>query len=61
MPFLGEVPLDMEIREKSDAGLPVVATAPKGAHAQTYRDIAARVREGLAGATRPAPKIVIEA
>jgi ATP-binding protein involved in chromosome partitioning len=61
VPFLGEVPLDIAIREKSDAGLPVVATAPDSAHAQIYRDIAARVRDGLAGASRPAPKIVIEA
>jgi len=60
VPFLGEVPLDMEIREKSDSGLPVVATRPDGPHAQIYRDIAARVRDGLAGASRPAPKIVIE-
>ena len=61
VPFLGEVPLDIAIREKSDAGLPVVATAPDSEHAQIYRDIAARVRDGLAGAKRPAPKIVIEA
>ncbi|HUC51687.1 MAG TPA: iron-sulfur cluster carrier protein ApbC [Xanthobacteraceae bacterium] len=61
VPFLGEVPLDISIREKSDAGLPVVATAPDSAHAQVYRDIAARVRDGLRGSGRPAPKIVIEA
>jgi ATP-binding protein involved in chromosome partitioning len=61
VPFLGEVPLDIEIREKSDAGQPVVATAPDGAHAKIFRDIAARVRDGLSGASRPAPKIVIEA
>ena len=61
VPFLGEVPLDMEIREKSDAGLPVVAIAPDGPHAKIYREIAERVRGGLAGASRPAPKIVIEA
>jgi ATP-binding protein involved in chromosome partitioning len=61
VPFLGEVPLDIAIREKSDAGLPVVATDPDGAHAKIYRDIAARVREGLAGASKSAPKIVIEA
>jgi ATP-binding protein involved in chromosome partitioning len=61
VPFLGEVPLDIAIREKSDAGLPVVATAPDSPLAQSYRDIAARVRDGLAGASRPAPKIVIEA
>jgi ATP-binding protein involved in chromosome partitioning len=61
VPFLGEVPLDIVIREKSDSGSPVVATAPEGAHAKYYRDIAIRVREGLAAASRPAPKIVIEA
>jgi ATP-binding protein involved in chromosome partitioning len=61
VPFLGEVPLDIAIREKSDAGTPVVATAPDSPHSQIYRDIAARVRDGLQGASRPAPKIVIEA
>ena len=61
VPFLGEVPLHMDIREKSDAGLPVVATEPDGPHAKIYRDIAARVRDQLKIASRPAPKIVIEA
>jgi ATP-binding protein involved in chromosome partitioning len=61
VPFLGEVPLHMDIREKSDAGLPVVATDPDGPHAMIYRTIAARVRDGLVGASKPAPKIVIEA
>ncbi len=63
VPFLGEVPLHMAIREKSDAGLPVVATEPDGPHAQIYRDIAGKVREQLKGvnAGRAAPKIVIEA
>jgi ATP-binding protein involved in chromosome partitioning len=61
VPFLGEVPLHMTIREKSDAGLPVVATEPDGEHATIYRDIAARVRDQLPAAGRAAPKIVIEA
>jgi ATP-binding protein involved in chromosome partitioning len=63
VPFLGEVPLHMTIREKSDAGLPVVATEPDGEHAIIYRNIAARVRDQLKGpaAGRAAPKIVIEA
>jgi ATP-binding protein involved in chromosome partitioning len=60
VPFLGEVPLHMDIREKSDAGLPVVATAPDSPLAAVYRDIAAKVIEQLKGPTRPAPKIVIE-
>ncbi len=61
VPFLGEVPLAIDIREKSDAGAPVVATDPDGPHARIFRDIAARVREGFEAASRPAPKIVIEA
>ena len=61
VPFLGEVPLDIAIREKSDAGEPVVASEPDGPRAQSFRDIAARVREGLQAEGRPAPKIVIEA
>jgi ATP-binding protein involved in chromosome partitioning len=63
VPFLGEVPLHMAIRETSDSGRPVVATDPDGPHAKVYREIAARVREQLKikGAGRAAPKIVIEA
>jgi ATP-binding protein involved in chromosome partitioning len=61
VPFLGEVPLHMDIREKSDSGLPVVATAPDGPLAAIYRDIAVKVRDQLLGPTRPAPRIVIEA
>ena len=60
VPFLGEVPLHMTIREKSDAGLPVVATEPDGPHAKAYCEIAARVRDQLKGTGRAAPRIVIE-
>ncbi len=64
VPFLGEVPLTMVIRETSDSGRPVVATDPGSAHAKIYREIAARVWAALTGGdTKPraAPKIVIEA
>ncbi len=61
VPFLGEVPLALAIREKSDAGDPVVASDPDGPYAASFRDIAARVREALMTESRPAPKIVIEA
>ncbi|MEP3435386.1 MAG: Mrp/NBP35 family ATP-binding protein [Hoeflea sp.] len=64
VPFLGEVPLAMPIRETSDAGLPVVATAPDGPHAKVYLEIAARVRarlEELSGdGARTMPEIVFE-
>jgi ATP-binding protein involved in chromosome partitioning len=63
VPFLGEVPLDMAIRETSDAGRPIVVADPDGPHAKVYREIATRVRDQLKGrgAGRAAPKIVIEA
>jgi len=61
VPFLGEVPLHITIREKSDSGLPVVATEPDGPHAKIYREIAAKVRDQLKGSAQAAPKIVIEA
>jgi ATP-binding protein involved in chromosome partitioning len=63
VPFLGEVPLHMSIRETSDAGKPVVASEPDGPHAKIYREIAGRVRDQLKlkSGGRAAPKIVIEA
>ena len=62
VPFLGEVPLHMTIRENSDAGRPVVAVDPDGAHAAIYKSIAKSVMLGLeeGGAARAFPKIVIE-
>ena len=62
VPFLGEVPLDLAIRETSDAGTPIVASAPESAHAAVYKEIAARIMASIAGGAgaRPAPRIVIE-
>ena len=61
VPFLGEVPLEMAIRETSDSGRPLVATAPQGPHAQAYMRIAEQVRAALGqGTLRAAPRIVIE-
>ena len=47
VPFLGEVPLHIAIRETSDAGNPVVVSEPDGPHAAIYREIGAKVREQL--------------
>ena len=43
VPFLGEVPLHMDIRARSDSGKPVVASVPDGVHAQIFREIAVKV------------------
>jgi ATP-binding protein involved in chromosome partitioning len=42
IPFLGAVPLHLDIRERSDAGQPITATRPESVHAQIYRDLAAK-------------------
>jgi ATP-binding protein involved in chromosome partitioning len=62
IPFLGEVPLDQELRERSDRGEPVVASQPGSPHTAIYRDIARQVWAAIEGGglTRPAPKIVVE-
>ncbi|WP_306119525.1 MULTISPECIES: Mrp/NBP35 family ATP-binding protein [unclassified Roseitalea] len=62
VPFLGEVPLVMAIRELSDAGTPITAAQPDGPHAAVFKAIGAQLADALsegAGA-RPAPAIVFE-
>jgi len=63
VPFLGEVPLTIAVRETSDEGKPVVATDPDSEVARAYRDIAAAAwseLERVSGTERQAPKIVME-
>jgi ATP-binding protein involved in chromosome partitioning len=62
LPFLGEIPLDMEIRKTSDDGRPIVAIEPESAHARLYIGIARQVWSALLSgqAGKPAPSIVIE-
>ena len=59
-PFLGEVPLEMEIRATSDEGNPIVISQPDGPQAQHYQAIAEKVLSGLGAGQRPAPQIVVE-
>jgi ATP-binding protein involved in chromosome partitioning len=62
VPFLGEVPLDIEIRQTSDAGRPVAAQSPQDPRTAIFRAIAGQVWSELGGApSRPPPRIVIEA
>jgi ATP-binding protein involved in chromosome partitioning len=61
VPFLGEVPLTIGIRETSDAGTPVVVSDPDGAIATVYKDIASKVWAQVQGSPqRAAPAIVFD-
>ena len=59
--FLGEIPLELAIRQSMDDGKPIVATQPDSVHAKVYQDIAARIWDKLLtpGLGRQPPKIVI--
>ena len=61
-PFLGEIPLDIQIRVTSDDGRPIVATEPESVHAKLYIGIARQVWLALSSGQvgKPAPRIVIE-
>jgi ATP-binding protein involved in chromosome partitioning len=61
--FLGEIPLDLTIREQTDAGRPPVVSEPDGPQAAAFLAIARSVIAKLAPSAtevRPFPKIVFE-
>jgi len=60
VPFLGEIPLDIRIRETSDSGFPIVAAEPSGTIANAYQAVASAVLESLPGSRPQGPRIVIE-
>lgn len=41
--FLGEIPLDMAIRQNADKGTPIVVSAPNSPYSQAYLDIAKKI------------------
>lgn len=45
--FLGEIPLDPQIRIASDAGKPIILSQPDSPHAKVYREIAQAVAQRI--------------
>lgn len=58
--FLGALPLELSIRQLTDAGRPPVAAEPDGAVARRYREIARKVMAGLKRQPRDGPVISVE-
>ena len=62
--FLGEIPLDIEIRTTSDGGQPIVVSQPDTEHSKAYKEIAvtvaAKIDQTLAQREAESPKIVIQ-
>jgi ATP-binding protein involved in chromosome partitioning len=48
VPFLGEIPIDITLRQGADDGTPLVATAPDSATARLFMGIARRLRDSAA-------------
>ena len=61
--FLGEIPLDLEIRTTSDSGRPIAVTRPDSPHAASYQHIARslvdKATSATSGAGRAQPRIVM--
>ena len=64
LPFLGEVPLDKDLRIRSDSGQPIVVSLPDSLHSKLYRKIADTIWTSVlgdsAGQKRAAPRIIVE-
>ena len=62
--FLGSLPLNLSIREQSDAGCPTVVAEPNSAISQVYKQIARQVAIRIAGLAKDMsskfPNIVIQ-
>jgi ATP-binding protein involved in chromosome partitioning len=61
-PFLGEIPIEVALREACDAGRPFVVEHPESAAARAFLAIAEQVAARLdeAGELKPPPRIVFE-
>jgi ATP-binding protein involved in chromosome partitioning len=57
--FLGEVPIDLAIREGGDRGLPVVAGAPDSPQAQAFFTVARNVAGAVSTQVLKAPRLPV--
>jgi len=58
-PFLGEIPIDVQLREACDAGTPLVAAKPSHPVSARFREIAETALGNVARLNKPAPSIRI--
>jgi hypothetical protein len=62
--ILWQVPLNVEIRQTSDAGSPIVASAPTSEASMVYRgiavEIAAKLKDWVSSGVGAGPRITIE-
>jgi ATP-binding protein involved in chromosome partitioning len=54
-PFLGEIPIDVSLRESGDSGAPLVVTQPDHPVSLRFKEIAQAVLDNIAIGAKPAP------
>ncbi|MBC7770251.1 MAG: Mrp/NBP35 family ATP-binding protein [Phycisphaerales bacterium] len=59
-PFLGEVPIDMSLRESCDAGAPLVATQPNHPVSKRFIEMAQAALANVSRLNKPAPTIQVK-
>ncbi|MDR2697881.1 MAG: Mrp/NBP35 family ATP-binding protein [Holophagales bacterium] len=47
LPFLGEIPIDMQIRTTSDTGTPIAALRPDSPQGRVFSDVAEKIEKAL--------------
>lgn len=58
-PFLGEIPIDVALRESADVGAPLMTMQPEHPVSKRFREIAAAALDNVARLSKPAPKIKV--
>jgi ATP-binding protein involved in chromosome partitioning len=56
-PFLGELPIEVALRESADQGAPLVAAAPASPMARRFLAMAEAIEAGIAQGSKPPPVI----
>lgn len=59
VPFLGEIPIDVALRESCDAGKPLTTAKPKHPVSVRFREIAEAALGNVARLNKPAPRIAV--
>jgi ATP-binding protein involved in chromosome partitioning len=59
VPFLGEIPIEVALREACDAGEPLVAAKPRHPASQKFVALAEAALANVARSSKPAPKISV--
>lgn len=57
VPFLGELPIEVALRESADAGAPLVAASPESPMARRFLAMAEALEAGIAQGAKPPPVI----